>query len=366
MIPPPSSRRSQLATQRSHKSTAVVKKRTIGHKRAYIECKAVRRARRTKRAHRKMPMVSGENWDTLDNYDKVDTYYRSEFIKKYVDLLKEFIDTFFEKKDCLEDLRSAIQMVLTSRQVYKAFICHHLKDNASFDHEQVPRKCRAAIQLLIKDGILKKKRLVDKSYEDSSESTYYWWDPGFTFQNIKKILSEQDSSQSEAHNDFFRCPKCTVVYDDADVARLCLKSNDRIPRCNVCDTEIRCTRNTETKLDFSKLSNMIDEIEKTQKEPPLIRDPMHWTRYIDACKHLPPDEILTDGSRIVHCVSIATNKPFTIKFDSSTLEGGIEKKLSKSTGTTRPYKPAIEFQTIDQWDDDDECDDDDEWDDDDY
>ena len=95
--------------------------------------------------------------DTLDNFDKVEKYYSSRFIKKYVDLLKEFIDTFFEKKDCLEDLRSAIQMVLTSRQVYRALISHHLKDNNSFKHAQVPRKCRGAIRLLIKHGILKQK-----------------------------------------------------------------------------------------------------------------------------------------------------------------------------------------------------------------
>ena len=315
MIPLPSSRRSQLSVQRSRKPNAVINKQTRGRKRAYKACKTV--ARRKKRVRREMPMVSGKNWDTLDNFDKVEKYYSSRFIKKYVDLLKEFIDTFFEKKDCLEDLRSAIQMVLTSRQVYRALISHHLKDNNSFKHAQVPRKCRGAIRLLIKHGILKQKRLFDRSYEDSSESTYYWWDPGFAFQSIKKALSEQDKIQSVARSSVFCCPQCSCPYKDADIAKLRLESKDRIPRCYVCHTEISCTR-VET-IDLSKLSKMIDEIERTHKEPPFIHDPVFWTRYIDACKRLPPDEIQADGSKIVHSINIATLEPIRMIFG-----GGLE------------------------------------------
>ena len=351
MIPLPTSRKPQLAVQRSRKTNAVINKQSRGRKRAYGACKTV--ARRKKRVRREMPMVSGKNWDTLDNFDKVERYYSSRFIKKYVDLLKEFIDTFFEK-DCLEDLRSAIQMVLTSRQVYRALISHHLKDNQSFDHAQVPRKCRSAIRLLIKHGILKEKRLFDRSYKDSSESTYYWWDPSFAFQSIKKALSEQDKIQSEARNSVFCCPKCTCPYKDADIAKLCLESKDRIPRCYACNTEISCTR-VKT-IELSKLSHMIDEIERTQRKPPSVHDPVFWTRYIDACKRLPPDEIQADGSKIVHSISIATNKPFTIKFDSWTLGRGLEEKSERPERTCTapvPCKFAIEFETIDDWDDDD-------------
>lgn len=262
----------------------------------------------------------------LDEYPNFYKYKKA--IGPYIELTKQFIDTFFEDDETVEDLRLVMQMVLTTREHKNAHqMCFYLKDDGttSINGDIVStRNCRAALAKLQDHGLIQVKEMKDRSCSDAKIARYFWWDPRALLHAVGEFLAKHDEEpEPKANESLFRCPTCEFgSYSASDVAFMCMKSDDHEAHCPKCNTVLETFVEMKTsKRDFTDIARVVVNMKREEircgSKKACVMSPAFYLKLRLKRSQLPAKKILADGRTILFGVNLQC-EIFTFTLDEPT------------------------------------------------